>query len=87
MPPVASSEYVYAWFTCADGSEGCGKESTGGEITIDACATCDCVGLLLSVMRIAKVKTPEVLGVPAITPVLAFRVMPAGNAPEETFQL
>ena len=38
-------------------------------------------------MRIVKLKTPEVLGVPAITLLLAFRVMPKGNAPEETLQL
>ena len=46
-----------------------------------------CAGDPLSVNLIVNVEVPPDVGVPLITPVLEFKLVPAGNDPDETDQL
>ncbi len=46
-----------------------------------------CLGLPESVTWTVKLKVPAVVGVPAMTPVLALRVSPEGSAPLTTDQV
>ena len=44
-------------------------------------------GLALSVTITVRLKSPVAVGVPEITPVLVFRVKPAGRLPAEMLQV
>ena len=84
VPPVTVSVSVYAALTSPDG--GAAKLSTGPPTTVIEVAL---VALwpLASVTLTVKLEVPSAVGVPASTPVDAFRVIPAGGVPLLTDQV
>lgn len=58
-----------------------GEEGAAAVVT-DRVADCFWTGLPLSETVTVKVEVPDAEGAPEITPVVAARVRPAGNAPE-----
>ena len=56
-------------------------------IVIERLAVCDCTGEDESVTLTVKLEEPAAVGVPAIAPVDAFRLSPAGSVPDKMFQV
>ena len=82
VPPEAASVAEYAVPTVPPGNELVVMASVGGAIEKVKLAGAVCAGDSESVTLMVTVKLPEAVGVPLITPVAAFKLTPAGKAPE-----
>ncbi len=83
MPPVARNVALYALPAVALGSDVVVMtRGTGATVSVNARLAVAGVAAE-SVTETVKVNEPATVGVPVITPVLAFSVKPAGNVPFE----
>jgi hypothetical protein len=81
VPPVMAMVWLYGTPTSPGGND---KVVITGAALIVIVNGLIPVAAILSVTMIVKLKTPMVVGVPEITPVVGAMVSPAGSAPTET---
>ena len=90
VPPLPASVVEYAVPLCPAGTELvviCTGVTAAATVMLSDCVAVFGVGEVESVTFAVKLKLPEVVGVPLICPDVAFRLSPAGSAPELTDQL